>query len=259
MSADDRRRQPRGGDRARSDGRRHATDRAPRPRPRSNDRRDGTSERPVAHIDDEIVRELRGTARPGKAEILVKVFSEAVGAYLTEDYGEAVRLGEQAKHIALRSPSARELLGLAYYRTGKYKDAARELAAFKRLTGSLSQNAVLADCYRATGKHDKALELVDELTPDAVDPAVYYEGAIVAAGTLADEDRLDEAVERLERLDLRPSVAQEHHIRAWYVLGDLLQRKGRFSQAKSWFEAVAAADADATDAPARAARLARRT
>ncbi|MDQ3877885.1 MAG: CDC27 family protein [Actinomycetota bacterium] len=216
-----------------------------------------TEDRPVAHIDDEIVRELRATARPGKGEILVKVFSEAVGAYLTEDYRDAVRLGEQAKHIALRSPSARELLGLAYYRAGSYKEAARELSAFKRLTGSLTQNAVLADCYRAIGKRDKALELVDELDYSSVEPAVFYEGAIVGAGALADEGRVDEAIERLERLDLRPPVAEDHHLRAWYVLGDLLQRKGRFSQARSWFEAVAAADAESTDAPARAARLAK--
>jgi tetratricopeptide (TPR) repeat protein len=92
-----------------------------------------------------------------------------------------------------------------------------------------------------------------------VEDAVFYEGAIVGAGALADEDRLDEAIARLERLDLRPAVAEEHHVRAWYVLGDLLQRKGRFSQARSWFEAVAAADAESTDAPARAARLAKRS
>jgi tetratricopeptide (TPR) repeat protein len=238
--------------------------RTPDPRERAPGRRttaptDREPERPVAHIDDDIVRELRATARPGKGEILVKVFAEAVGAYLSEDYREAVRLAEQAKHIALRSPSARELLGLAYYRAGNYKEAARELAAFKRLTASLSQNAVLADCYRAMDRPDKAIELIEELDPNSVEAAVFYEGAIVGAGALADVDRLDEAIARLERLDLRPSVAEEHHLRAWYVLGDLLQRKGRFSQARSWFEAVAAADAESTDAPARAAHLARRT
>ncbi|MFN2594639.1 MAG: tetratricopeptide repeat protein, partial [Actinomycetota bacterium] len=225
----------------------------------SRPREEHAQERPVAHIDDEIVRELRATARPGKAEILVKVFSEAVGAYLSEDYREAVRLAEQAKHIALRSASARELLGLAYYRAGQYKEASRELAAFKRLAGSLSQNAVLADCYRAMDKPEKSIELIDELDSKSVEPAVFYEGAIVAAGAVADQGRLDEAIARLERLDLRPTVAEEHHVRVWYVLGDLLQKKGRFSQAKSWFEAVAAADADSTDAPARAARLAKRT
>ena len=198
-------------------------------------------------------------ARPGKAEILVKVFSEAAGAFAADDYAEAIRLGEQAKHIALRSGTVRELLGLAYYRVEQWKEAARELSAFRRFSGSTEQNPVIADCYRATGKPDKALEICDEIDARNVDPAVAYEGAIVAAGALADMKRLDEAIQRVERLDLRPPTAREHHVRAWYVLGDLLERKGRFTQAREWFEAVSAADPDMTDAGDRLRRLQRRS
>jgi hypothetical protein len=82
-----------------------------------------------------------------------------------------------------------------------------------------------------------------------------YEGAIVAAGALADMDRLDEAIARMEQLGLNPAIAEAHHLRAWYALGDLLERRGRFTQAREFFVAVAAADADLTDAPERAARL----
>ena len=64
----------------------------------------------------------------------------------------------------------------------------------------------------------------------------------VAAGALADMGRIDEAIERLERLDLRPEGVQPHHLRVWYVLGDLLQKKGRFTQAREWFEAADSAD-----------------
>jgi hypothetical protein len=39
------------------------------------------------------------------------------------------------------------------------------------------------------------------------------------------------------------------------VLGDLLERRGRYTQALEWFEATAGADADLTDAPERAARI----
>lgn len=212
-------------------------------------------ERPRAELPKAILQELHATARPGKGEILVKVFSEAAGAYMEEDYVEAIRLGEQAKHIALRSAAARELLGLAYYRTGKWNEAAKELTTFRRISGSTEQNPVIADAYRAMGKPDKALEFCQEIDRKAVEPAVYYEGVIVGAGALADQDRLDDAIAILERLDLRPEVAAEHHLRAWYALADLLERRGRFTQAKEWFEAVAAADAEMTDAPERARRL----
>jgi tetratricopeptide (TPR) repeat protein len=201
------------------------------------------------------VRELKATARPGKGDILVKVFSESAGAFAVGDYTNAIRLGEQAKHIALRAASVRELLGLAYYRAGRWQEAARELTAFRRFSGSTDQNPVIADSYRAMKKPDKALEFVDEIGKDESQEPVFYEAQIVAAGALADMGLLDEAIARLEKLDLRPGVAEEHHLRAWYMLGDLSEKRGRFTQARSWFEAVEGADPDATDAPHRARRL----
>ncbi|HWC14349.1 MAG TPA: tetratricopeptide repeat protein [Actinomycetota bacterium] len=225
---------------------------ARRSRPRRVEER---PEKPRAELSKAILQELHATARPGKGEILVKVFAEAAAAYMEEDYDEAIRLGEQAKHIALRSSAARELLGLAYYRVGKWNEAAKELTTFRRISGSTEQNPVIADCYRALGKPDKAVEICADIDRKAVDPAVYYEGVIVAAGALADQDRLDDAITLLGRLDLRPEVAAEHHLRAWYALADLLERKGRFTQAREWFEAVAGADADMTDATDRLKKL----
>lgn len=201
------------------------------------------------------MEELKATARPGKGEILVKVFADAAAAFMAEDFDEAIRLGEQAKHIALRSTAAREFLGLAYYKAGKWSEAARELAAFRRLSGSKEQNPVLADCYRALGKPDKALDLTDEVGYREVAPPVYFETAIVAAGALADQGQIDAAIARLEALDLDPGTAEDHHLRAWYVLADLLERKGRFTQARERFEAIAAANPELTDAPERASRL----
>lgn len=216
-------------------------------------KREGAPE--VVHLNDDIVRELRATTRPGKAEILIKVFGEAAGAFVAGNYDRAIELGEQAKHMALRAASVRELLGLAYYRTGKWQEAARELSAFRRISGATEQNPVLADCYRAMGKPERALELCDEIDPSAVSEDVFFEGTIVAAGALADMGRLDEAIARLESLPLRPKVAEPHHLRAWYALADLLERNARFTQAREWFEAVAGADPEITDAPERARGL----
>jgi tetratricopeptide (TPR) repeat protein len=227
---------------------------APSGRPRLQDGARESRYDPV-HLSDDTVKELRATARPGKGEILVKVFADAVAAFAAEDFGEATRLGEQAKHIALRSIAAREFLGLAYYRAGRWSEAARELSAFRRLAGSTEQNHVIADCYRAMHKPDKSIEYCDEVLPGRVDEAVYYEAQIVAAGALTDLGRLDEAIARLESLDLDPEGAKPHHVRAWYVLGDLLQKRGRFTQAREWFEAAAATAPDLTDAAERAARL----
>ena len=222
--------------------------------PRGAPRAEASPYDPV-HLPDDLVRDLKVTARPGKGDILVKVFADAVAAYSAGDVDEAIRLGDQAKHIALRCVPIREFLGIAYYSAGRWTEAQRELAAFRRLSGSTEQNPVLADAYRALGKPDKALILADEIDATKVEPAVHYEGEIVAAGALRDMGRADEAIARLQKLDLQPQVAEAHHARAWYVLADLLESKGRFTQARELFDAVAAVDEETTDAGERAARL----
>ena len=229
--------------------------RASPPRDRGDATYASTSRYDPVHLSDEVVRELHFSARPTKGDILVKVFSDAVAAYAAGDVGEAIRLGDQAKHMALRSTNVREFLGLAYYSAERWKEAARELSAFRRIAGSTEQNPVIADTYRALGKPEKAIELIDEMEPGQVPEPVYFEGTIVGAGALTDLGRVDEALACLEALNLDPAIAEEHHLRAWYVLADLLERRGRFTQARSWFEAIAAADPDLTDAPERAARL----
>ena len=185
----------------------------------------------------------------------MKVFADAVAAYTAGDLDEAIRLGDQAKHIALRSVPIREFLGVAYYAAGKWTEAQRELSTFRRISGSTEQNPVLADCYRALGKADKAVALIDEMEVGKLHPSVLYEGQIVAAGALRDMGKIDEAIARLQSIDLDPPVAETHHIRAWYVLADLLESRGRFTQALELFDAVAAVDEEATDAGERAARL----
>ena len=210
------------------------------------------------HLSDDVVEELNETARPGKGGILVEVFARAAAAFTAGDYAEAVRLGEQSKHIALRSATVREFLGLALYRMGRWKEAAAELSAFKRLTGSQEQNPVIADCYRALGRPERALEICGEIDRRRVPPGVYYEGVIVAAGALRDLGRLDEAMSLLGSLDLDPDEPEEHHLRARYVLADLLEHRGRFTQARKLFSEIAAVDPELTDAPLRTARLAER-
>jgi tetratricopeptide (TPR) repeat protein len=207
------------------------------------------------HVPDDVAAELRATARPGKADVLVQVYGEAAAAFAEEDLDEAIRLADQAKHLAMRSAWARELLGLAFYRAERWQEATRELSAFRRFSGSTEQNPVMADAYRALGKPDKALQLCDEIDTERVSEAVVFEGAIVAASTLADMGRVDQAMARLAALHLEPRSAKGHHLRAWYVLADLLEKKGRFTQAREWFDAVASADPDATDAAERSQRL----
>jgi tetratricopeptide (TPR) repeat protein len=109
------------------------------------------------------------------------------------------------------------------------------------------------------GRPERALELCGEIDRRRVPPAVHYEGVIVAAGALRDMGRLEDATRMLESLELDPEDPEEHHLRARYALADLLEQRGRFTQARKLFAQVAGDDPELTDAPLRAARLSRRT
>jgi tetratricopeptide (TPR) repeat protein len=148
-----------------------------------------------------------------------------------------------------------ELHGLILYRLGRWRSAGKELREFHALTGSYDQHPVIADCERAMGHRDKVRALWDELRRAGVDREVLVEGRLVMAGTLADENNFEEAIELLRpegKLRRNPDLA---HLRQWYALADLYERAGDLSRARELFARVAQIAPDVLDAPERLAAL----
>ena len=56
----------------------------------------------------------------------------------------------------------RELMGLAYYRQGKWAAAIKELEALYKLTASTAHHPILMDSFRALGRHKRTDELWEE-------------------------------------------------------------------------------------------------
>lgn len=195
-----------------------------------------------ASLPRDWVAELKQTARPGRAEQMMALVEKALHCFISEDYPRAAELAGQAKAHAARSGRVRELLGLSCYRSGRWREALRELLTYRRLTGSPDENHVIADCYRALGQADRALEVCAEVSPDKVTPEVWSETVIVAAATLADQGHLDAALAQLARTDLEPRQVEGHHLRLWYVLSDLQERAGRTEEARSGWERIYAED-----------------
>lgn len=204
-------------------------------------------------LSREWAEELRATARPADREQTAAVVSRALEAFVEEEYAAAADLAARAKARAPRSGMVRELLGLALYREGRYREALAELLAFRRITGSLEQNHVIADCYRALGRPGRALEVCGEVTPALVSPQVWAEVLIVAASTHADGGELDEALATLVRADMDPGEVGQHHLRLWYVRADLLERAGRRAEAREVWERIVAEDPEFFDAAERLA------
>jgi tetratricopeptide (TPR) repeat protein len=160
-------------------------------------------------------------------------------------------IAEEAAGVA----EVRELLGLSLYRLGRWSEAVRELEAYRTLTGDVEEHPVLADSYRALKRYDEVEELWDELRSASPGAALVAEGRIVAAGALADQGRLRDAIDLLEP-GMKPArKAKEHHLRVAYALADLYERAGDLPRARELFLRVAASDADFVDVQSRLAGL----
>ncbi|HEX2301622.1 MAG TPA: hypothetical protein VHH34_24480, partial [Pseudonocardiaceae bacterium] len=128
-----------------------------------------------------------------------------------------------------------------------------------RLSGGSGQLAVLADCERALGRPERALEIAR--SPDAAqlstDAAV--ELRIVAAGARRDLGQLDAAVVALQGPELQESGPEPWRTRLRYAYADNLLAAGREQDAIRWFLAAAEADIEEeTDAAQRATELSER-
>jgi tetratricopeptide (TPR) repeat protein len=149
----------------------------------------------------------------------------------------------------------RELYGLTLYRLGQWRAAARELEAFRTLTGSAEQLPVLADCYRALKRYDEVDRIWKELAAASPSAEAVTEGRIVAAGALADRGELDRAIKFLEAGQKPSKRMRMHHVRLTYALADLVERAGDIPRARQLFRRVAEADPDFADVSNRVRTL----
>jgi hypothetical protein len=199
-------------------------------------------------VDDD----LREAVPSGRLPRVAGRMRDAGDAFSRGRFEEARRILRPLAVQAPRAASVRELYGLSLYRLGHWAQAARELEAYRSLTGSAEQNPVLADSYRALGRYAEAEELWDELRAASPRAELVAEGRIVAAGALADQGRLDEAIDVLVSAVNRPTrKPQLHHLRMAYALADLYERAGDLPRAREQFGRIAASDADFVDVDAR--------
>ena len=195
-----------------------------------------------AHLPRDVAEEIRRVAHFGRAGGVRQDVTDASVAFEEGRLDEAVELLERAKQHAPRSPTIRALAGLVRYHREDWREAARELATYRRLSGRSDQDPVYADALRALGRPEKAVEKLEALDPKDVAEDVYVEGLIVHAGALRDLGRVDEAVGVLRSGPLHPPVVETHHLRLWYALADALEASGRRVEARPWWDAVYAED-----------------
>jgi tetratricopeptide (TPR) repeat protein len=224
-----------------------------RPRPSSGSKRPRQA---ASQLPRDVLDEVRRTTRPTEQQDAISRLSRAIELLERGDTGAAIREAEKAKRFASRSSAVREVLGLALYGEGRWQEALAELKAYRRISGRVDQNHVMADCLRGMGRPDEAVPLAEEELRGGVPNEAKAEAVIVAASALADQGRLAEALAFLGRARTRDDVSEAYTLRLWYVKGDILARAGRRKEAAEEFRKVMRHDASAFDAAERLAQLA---
>jgi pentatricopeptide repeat protein len=199
-----------------------------------------------------VYRDLKA-ASGAQLDNVAMAFTDAGEALADGDVTRAINLLTDAKQRASRSAVVRESLGIALYLDGQFKEAARELAAYRRMSGRHDQNHLLADCARANGQPEKAEDLVDEMIAADVAPDRVAEGLLVVAGARADHDDPDAALAALHRIDLEPRTVEPYHLRLWYLAADLEEQRGDPEAAASYLQAIATVDPGFLDVSERLA------
>jgi tetratricopeptide (TPR) repeat protein len=172
----------------------------------------------------------------------------AAGTLLEEDPEASLAHARAARDRASRVAAVREAVGVAAYYAGDYAEAAREIRAYRRMSGDTAYRAVLADCERAQGRPDVALRLVSEALAENPDPEETVELRIVEAGARLDLDEAAAARLVLEAaLGGRPDpesldVGDSLRLRLASAYADLLEAEGETALAAEWLTAIAAAD-----------------
>jgi tetratricopeptide (TPR) repeat protein len=197
-------------------------------------------------VESEVMR-LAGKRGP----YLLGQLMHAADAYAHDRDREALRILRPLNDALPDSPSVHELTGLAQYRLGNYRAAAKQLERFVELTDSVEQHPVLMDCTRAQKRWRRVDELWDELATASPSPELVTEGRIVAAGALADRGRLPEAIALLSKKADAVKRPRDDHLRLWYALADLEERANNFARARALFDRIHAHDPDFADVVAR--------
>jgi tetratricopeptide (TPR) repeat protein len=192
-----------------------------------------------------------------RAALLTERLAQAQEAFDRERFDDARHLAVPLARELPNVAAVHELLGLTAYRSGRWKQAATELETAQALHPAVELLPVLADVYRAQKRWDDVERIWREVRQASPSQEVLAEARIVAAGAQADRGDLEGALRTMSRAAQVPRRVRDHHLRQWYVLGDLYDRAGDTIQATHWFELVASHDREFVDVVDRLRALGR--
>jgi tetratricopeptide (TPR) repeat protein len=206
-------------------------------------------------MDPSVVEVIAKAVDPRRSDKLALKLTSACTALDRERYSEAKRIARSLLKDVPSVSTVHEVIGLASYRLGQWRDATTALEIAQRLNERAENMPVLLDCYRAQKRWSDVDSVWKDLKEQSPAPDVMAEGRIVVAGSLADRGDLRGAIDLMKKALTTPRRIREYHVRQWYVLADLYDRAGDIQRARELFSRVAAADSQFADVRDRLASL----
>lgn len=195
----------------------------------------------------DLSRDVRQQLRtlPDKVADVVAQHLVMAGRLLDTDPEAAYQHAHAARSRAARLAVVREASAEAAYATGRYAKALAEFRTVRRMTGSVDYLPVIADCERALGRPERALQAAAEPAARQLDTAGRVEMAIVAAGARLDLGQPAAAVHDLAKMARELPDRGRSASRLRYAYARALLAAGQDEAAKQEFGRAAAADVDA--------------
>jgi tetratricopeptide (TPR) repeat protein len=212
----------------------------------------------AGQVDAETVAVIRAAARdPRQADRLIERLTQAQDALDRERFDDARRLASPLLRELPGVAAVHEVVGLAAYRLGRWKQAVAALESAQALHPTVELLPVLADGYRALRRWEDVDRVWADVRASSPAQEILAEARIVAAGADADRGDLQAALRTMAKAKQMPRRVRDHHLRQWYMLGDLYDRAGDPLEATHWFELVARHDAEFVDVADRLRALGR--
>ena len=154
------------------------------------------------------------------------------GEMLDIDPEVAYQHARAAYQRAARIDVVREALGIASYLTERYAEALRELRTYRRMSNDYSHVALEADAERGLGRSEKALQFIDGVPLNRLNPAAKIELALVTSGARAETGDSAGGLAVLEKIKIE-NLDKILASRVQLIKADRLAELGREDEAKA--------------------------
>lgn len=215
---------------------------------------DGLGDIDVRVLPRDVLRDLETLSIQTKPR--VERWLAASRLAMEDDPDKAYEYAKEAGKLAGRVAVVRETVGIAAYQAGDYKVAKAELMAARRMAGRDILIPLLADCERALGKPQRALDIAHESAARALRGEARAELLLVESGARRDLGQKDAAAAVLRGPCAQTPNSAPWAVRLYYGYADALLDAGDKELAREWFMKALGADVEEeTDADDRLAEL----